>query len=140
MHPGNVGRSLSRRLTRRDTFAAVANNEIPRPNSILALQLSRQAENIAMKKAVEARPLPGYRIWLRYDDGVEGEVDLSYLAGRGVFKAWNDRIVFDGVHVDKSGAIAWNEDIDLCPDALYLRLTGKTVEELFPKLKTPVGA
>jgi hypothetical protein len=93
-----------------------------------------------MKKAVEARPLPGYRIWLRYDDGVEGEVDLSYLAGRGVFKAWNDRIVFDGVHVDKSGAIAWNEDIDLCPDALYLRLTGKTVEELFPKLKTPVGA
>ena len=93
-----------------------------------------------MKKAVEVRPLSGYRIWLRYADGVEGEVDLSHLAGRGVFKAWIDRAVFDQVHVDSSGAVAWNGDIDLCPDALYLRLTGKVVEELFPKLKTPVGA
>ena len=93
-----------------------------------------------MKKAVEAKPLSGYRIWLRYSDGVEGEVDLSDLAGRGVFKAWTDRKFFEGVHVDKSGAISWNEDIDLCPDALYLRLTGKTAEELFPGLKTPVDA
>lgn len=106
----------------------------------LALQLSHQTENLLMKKAVEARPLSGYRIWLRYADGVEGEVDLSRLAGRGVFKAWNDRTVFEGVHVDGSGAVTWNEDIDLCPDALYLRLTGKTVGELFPKLKTPVDA
>ena len=93
-----------------------------------------------MKKVVEARPLSGYRIWIRYDDGVEGEVDLGHLAGRGVFKAWTDRAVFEAVHVDRSGAVTWNEDIDLCPDALYLRLTGKAVEELFPKLKTPGDA
>ena len=93
-----------------------------------------------MKKAVEAKPLSGYRIWLRYSDGVQGEVDLSHLAGRGVFKAWTDRKFFEGVHVDKSGAISWNEDIDLSPDALYLRLTGKTAQELFPALKTPVDA
>ena len=94
-----------------------------------------------MKKASEVRPLNGYRIWLRYADGVEGEVDLSHLAGRGVFKAWADRRFFEDVHVDESGAVAWGEDIDLCPDALYLRLTGKTADELFPKLKpTPVDA
>ena len=93
-----------------------------------------------MKKAVEVKPLSGYRIWLRYDDGAEGEVDLSHLAGRGVFKAWTDRKVFESVHVDSSGAIAWNEDLDLCPDALYLRLTGKAAEELFPALKTSVDA
>ena len=33
---------------------------------------------------VEARD--GYRIWLRYQDGTAGEVDLSHLAGKGVFK------------------------------------------------------
>jgi hypothetical protein len=94
-----------------------------------------------MKKAIEVRPLSGYRIWLKYDDGVTGEVDLSHLAGRGVFKIWADRKVFEAVHVDQSGAIAWSEDIDLCPDALYLRLTGKAVDELFPKLKpAPVDA
>ena len=88
-----------------------------------------------MKKAIEVRPLSGYRIWLRYADGVAGEVDLGHLVGRGVFKVWEDRRVFEGVHVDQSGAIAWSEDIDLCPDALYLRLTGMKVDELFPKLK-----
>ena len=38
---------------------------------------------------VEARE--GYRIWLSYSDGAAGEVDLSDLAGSGVFAAWNDR-------------------------------------------------
>ena len=93
-----------------------------------------------MKKAVEVKALNGYRIWLRYADGVEGEVDLTYLAGRGVFKAWTDRKVFESVHVDESGAIAWNEELDLCPDALYLRLTGKDPDELFPALKTSINA
>ncbi|MGI8782790.1 MAG: DUF2442 domain-containing protein [Acidobacteriota bacterium] len=94
-----------------------------------------------MKKAIEVRPLSGYRIWLKYTDGETGEVDLSHLAGRGVFKVWADRRVFEGVHVDPSGAIAWSEDIDLCPDTLYLRLTGKPIDELFPKLKpSPVDA
>ena len=94
-----------------------------------------------MKKAIEVRPLDGYRIWLKYADGVTGEVDLSHLAGRGVFKVWADREVFEAVHVDPSGAIAWSEDIDLCPDALYLRLTGKAVDELFPNLRpAPVDA
>src|SRR5437773_350547 len=80
-----------------------------------------------MKKPVEVRPLGGYRIWLKYADGIAGEVDLSHLAGRGVFKVWADRKIFESVRIDASGAIVWGEDIDLCPDALYLRLTGKTV-------------
>ncbi len=41
--------------------------------------------------AVEARD--DYRIWLRYSDGVDGEIDLAHLAGRGVFKSWNNRPV-----------------------------------------------
>lgn len=37
-----------------------------------------------MSRIVEVRPSDGYRIWLRFSDGAEGEVDLSDLAGRGV--------------------------------------------------------
>ena len=88
-----------------------------------------------MFKPIEVKALPDYKLWLRYTDGVEGEVDLSHLAGRGVFAAWDDYQVFEKVHIGKSGAIAWSDDIDLCPDALYLRLTGKRPEEVFPKLK-----
>ncbi len=82
--------------------------------------------------AVEARE--GYRIWLRYDDGACGEVDLSDIPRDGVFAAWNDRAFFESVHLTDYRAIAWgeNDEIDACADDLYMRLTGKTVEEVIP--------
>ena len=89
-----------------------------------------------MKKAIDVSPLDNYRIWLKFDDGAQGEIDLSDLAGRGVFAAWADQKVFREVRVDDSGAVVWPGEIDLCPDALYLRLTGQAVEEVFPGLKT----
>lgn len=84
--------------------------------------------------------MEAYRLSLRYEDGVEGEVDLSDLAGRGVFVAWRDKAFFHAVRIDEAGAIVWGEDIDLCPDALYLRLTGKAPEEIFPKVKAVKAA
>ena len=74
-------------------------------------------------------PREGYRIWLRYADGVAGEVDLSHLAGRGVFRAWLDRSQFETVHITPDGGVAWGEDIELCPDALYMQLTGMSFDE-----------
>ena len=88
-----------------------------------------------MARPVEVKALANYRIWLRYDDGAEGEVDLSDLAGRGVFKAWNDIAYFGAVRVGSHGAIEWGSDLDLCPDALYMRLTGKSPEDVFPTLR-----
>ena len=94
-----------------------------------------------LKKAVQAIPLDGFRLWLKYADGVEGTVDLSDLAGRGVFEPWSGRKVFEAVTVNESGAIVWPGEIDLCPDALYLRLTRRPAEEIFPGVKrSPVDA
>ena len=89
-------------------------------------------EKMLQPVAVEARE--GYRIWIRYADGASGEVDLSDLAGKGVFAAWNDRAFFESVHLTDYRAIAWGEDdeIDACADELYMRLTGKMVEEIIP--------
>ena len=77
-----------------------------------------------MTRPTAVEPRMGYRIWIRYSDGVEGEVDLSHLAGRGVFKAWNDRSCFEGVRITEYDAIAWSEELELCPDALYMKVTG----------------
>ncbi len=94
-----------------------------------------------MKKAVQANPLDGFRLWLKYEDGIEGIVDLSDLAGRGVFEAWSEREVFDAVTVNESGAVVWPGEIDLCPDALYIRLTGRQAQEIFPSLmRVPADA
>jgi hypothetical protein len=67
---------------------------------------------------------------------VEGEVDLSDLAGRGVLTRWTHADVFRSVRIGSHGAIEWGADIDLCPDALYMRLTGKSPEELLPALRS----
>ena len=83
-----------------------------------------------MVRPVRVEPRPGYRIWLEYSDGVAGEVDLSDMAGRGVFRAWNELGYFDRVHITPHQSIAWDEEIEICPDAMYMELTGKTFEEL----------
>ena len=89
-----------------------------------------------MARPTEVKALTGFRIWLRYDDGTEGVVDLSDLAGRGVFAAWDDAAFFGSVRLGSHGAIQWGADIDVCPDAMYMRLTGKPAEEMFPVLRS----
>ena len=88
-----------------------------------------------MLQPVEVKPLPGYRIWIEYDDGRFGEVDLSHLAGEGVFKAWDEPGCFEKVRITPHRSIAWNDEIELCADALYMELTGKPVEEVLPGMK-----
>ena len=68
-------------------------------------------------------PRDGYRIWVRFSDGASGEVDLSHLAGEGIFRAWEDRRFFESVGFNEHGDIAWGDTIDLCPDTLYAQLS-----------------
>ena len=77
-----------------------------------------------MYRLIEALPLANYRLKLRYANGVEGEVDLSHLVGQGVFAAWNDVECFNRVTLGDAGEPRWGNDIDLCPDALYLEISG----------------
>ncbi len=89
-----------------------------------------------MPRLVEVKPLLRYRLWLRFDDGVEGVVDLSGLVGKGVFVIWKDEERFRSVRIGDGGELVWEQDVDLCPDALYLEITGKRPAEVFPNLKT----
>ena len=87
-----------------------------------------------MPSPVAVKALANHHVWLCYSDGVEGEVDLSDLAGRGVFKAWDSEVDFGDVHVGDQGQIAWNDELEVCADTLYMRITGKSPEEVFPNL------
>ena len=92
-----------------------------------------------MPRPVDVKALEGYRIWIEFDDGEEGELDLSRHAGRGVFKAWEDRAFFEAVEIPDYDGIAWPGDLSMCSDALYMELTGKSLEEIFPDYR-PVQA
>ena len=84
---------------------------------------------------VEAQPLNHYLMRLKFADGVAGEVDLSHLAGKGVFTFWNTYENFRNVSVINGRWIAWSDEIDMDADTLYLKLTNKTPQDLFPLLK-----
>jgi hypothetical protein len=88
-----------------------------------------------MHKITNAKVLQNYKVELEYDDGRQGIVDLSYLAGKGVFSLWNDYDEFLKVKIGLSGELLWNDQVDLCPDSLYLKITNQKPEDLFPGLK-----
>ena len=87
-----------------------------------------------MLKPVKVRALPGFKLHVRYADGVEGDVDLSHLAGKGVFSLWNDPEAFERVSIGSSGEIRWSDEVEICPDALYMEITGKSPDEVFTTL------
>jgi hypothetical protein len=82
-----------------------------------------------MIRPVNITALPGYKIRVDYADGVTGVVDLADLVGRGVFTPLRDEAFFKKVHVGEFGQIAWNDEIEICPDATYLEITGKISRE-----------
>jgi hypothetical protein len=90
-----------------------------------------------MKKISKVKVLSGDRLELEFDAGGSGIVDLSEYVGKGVFALWGDPLVFAQVRIGSSGELVWSDRIDLCPDALYLKVTGKQPEDIFPALRKP---
>jgi hypothetical protein len=75
--------------------------------------------NFIPAKIIACEARPNYVLWVRFDDGIEGEVDLSNLVGQGVFKAWESPSFWKSVKIDpESETVAWGEEIDLDPYVL----------------------
>lgn len=82
-----------------------------------------------LKDIVEATPLEGYHVRLRFEDGVVGELDLAtILRFEGVFAPLKDLNRFRelSVHPDL-GTIFWPNGADLDPAVLYARVTGTPI-------------
>lgn len=78
-------------------------------------------------KIVACTPKSHYRVWIRFDDGLEGEVDLNHLVGQGVFEAWKSVDFFNQVRVDpKTDTLTWGDEIDLDPHVLRESLSKKS--------------
>lgn len=86
---------------------------------------------------VEARAVESHRLYLRFADGVEGEVDLSGLIRwEGVFAPLQDPARFAEVRVDAElGTVVWPNGADLDPDVLYAAVTGHPVDLTSPTVR-----
>jgi hypothetical protein len=57
---------------------------------------------------------------------VEGIIDLSADVGKGVFVPLADENYFRTVHIGEYGQIARSDEIEICPDAAYEEIIGKS--------------
>ena len=72
----------------------------------------------------EARYVRDFVVWLRFNDGAEGEVDLRDELFGEVFEPLQDVASFREFRLDPElNTIAWNNGADLAPEFLHERLS-----------------
>ena len=62
-------------------------------------------------------------------------MDVSDMACLPIFRRWHEDVPFAAVGMMPGNLLVWNDDMDMCGDALYLELTGKQPEDIFPNLR-----
>lgn len=71
---------------------------------------------------VDVRHVHDYVVWIRFEDGTEGEVDLRASLRGPVFEPLKDVEFFKRVRVDPElGTITWPNGADIAPETLYNR-------------------
>ena len=75
-------------------------------------------------KVVEVRPLDGYRLWLRFNDGAEGVADLRDELDAPVFEPLKDPAHFAAGQLDPMlHTVVWPCGADFAPEFLRSRIT-----------------
>jgi hypothetical protein len=84
---------------------------------------------VMLKGVVDVHVLDGYHLRLRFEDGVEGVVDIaSLIEFSGVFAPLRERDYFAQVCVNPdTGTICWPNDADLDPEVLYSIISGQPI-------------
>ena len=70
-------------------------------------------------RVVAVKPLDNYRLALLFDNGERRLFDAEPLFSYPAFKPLRKKEFFNAVVVDH-GSVLWPNDIDYCPDTLYL--------------------
>lgn len=72
----------------------------------------------------DAKHLGGYRLWVRFSDKSEGEIDLTDLVTndkRPIVAALRDPAKFAALKVDMD-TVVWDNGFDLAPEYLHARV------------------
>ncbi len=72
---------------------------------------------MAVPHLIHAHHLGGHRVWLRFDDGMEGELDLSGELSGEVFEPLRDPAYFGRFDVDDT--LVWPNGADFAPEFLH---------------------
>ncbi len=82
-----------------------------------------------LKDIIQVEPQTNYNLYLKFEDGVEGTVDIGQLITfDGIFAPLENLDYFRTVKVNPDwGTIYWDNGADLDPDVLYSIVSGKDI-------------
>lgn len=78
-----------------------------------------------MWKISSFRVVGPHALWVQFNDGLQGEVDLSADLWGPLGVPLRDPAVFAAVELDEFGALCWPNGFDIAPDALHAELAEK---------------
>ncbi len=67
---------------------------------------------------IEAKYIDGHKIWVKFNDGASGEIDLSSDLDEGVFKPLKEKKYFMNFSLE-GHTLSWKNGADFAPE--YLR-------------------
>lgn len=68
---------------------------------------------------ISVDPLDNYMLLIEFSNHEKRLFDVKSLFDKAVYKPLKDKNLFNKVHIIYNYTIAWNDDIDMCPDSLY---------------------
>ena len=72
---------------------------------------------------VDAKYLNGYKLWLRFADGVQGEIDFSNELDGEIFEPLKDQDYFKSFSIHPvAKVLCWPNGADFSPEFVYNRL------------------
>ena len=85
-------------------------------------------------KVQEVKYISDYIISIKFEDGVSGNIELTDLVQKGIFKVLQDKNQFAKVYTN-GYSIAWSNELEIDATTIYAELTGKHFGEILtPKL------
>ena len=63
--------------------------------------------------------LDDFKLLLEFNNDEKRVFDVKLLPDKPVFQPLKDKVLFEKVHIIYDYTIAWNNEIDMCPDSLY---------------------
>ena len=85
-------------------------------------------------KVQEVKYISDYTISIKFDDGVNGTIQLNDLVQNEIFKVLQDKSEFAKVYTN-GYSIAWSNELEIDATTIYSELTGKHFGEILsPKL------
>src|SRR5258706_323628 len=96
-------------------------------------ELFRRAVELEYRNAED-----DYKLWLRFEDGLEGSVFLGNLLEIGAFQLWRDVREFEKVSVDpETATVTWEGGIRLDADILYHDVKHNPIQQAGEGKPTP---